>query len=226
MKQGPPKMLTGREEDGRGSVAVSVLLFVLIVVLAALLLFEGTVLPHCFLVNVEGDSMLHTLYGGEKEGKHYVGGDVLYADRDLKPERGDIVIIDVTHNPSFDAEEDEGSGSYLIVKRLIATEGDRIVCENGTVYLGKNGEEPKELSEPYVYGYNNVEFDYTLKAGEIFCMGDNRTISKDSRYAGPFREEDVIGVVPDWSVTFKGVITGWENFRLWLADFFSSLALW
>ena len=165
--------------------------------------------------------MLNTLCGGEEVDGRYVGGDVLYADRDLEAKRGDIVIVDAAGYKDFPK-----SGPYLIVKRLVAVAGDRIYCEDGVVYLGVGGEEPEVLEESYVRGENDIEFDYTLGEGEIFCMGDNRFVSKDSRSVGPFREEDILGVVPAWSVTFKGPITVWENFRLGVASAVNGLVDW
>lgn len=39
------------------------------------------------------------------------------------------------------------------------------------------------------------KYEYTLKSGEYFCMGDNRNNSIDSRYFGPVRADDINGKV-------------------------------
>lgn len=45
-------------------------------------------------VQVFGPSMNNTLYGGEMSADgDYVGGDILLAVRNIRPERGEIVVI-------------------------------------------------------------------------------------------------------------------------------------
>jgi len=70
------------------------------------------------------------------------------------------------------------------IKRVIATEGDHILIENGKVYL--NG---KELSEDYLSGTVYTErrgafYDITVPKGYVFAMGDNRSQSIDCRTFG------------------------------------------
>ena len=138
-------------------------------------------------------------------------GDIVYAEREFTLKRGEIVIVDVSQNPTFSS-----GGEHFIIKRLIAVAGDRVKCENGTVYLAAAGGEYEPLNEPYISGTNEISFEYTLAEGEVFVMGDNRTVSLDSRIVGPLSESDVIGVVPEWSVELRHFIAGWENIRYYL----------
>lgn len=205
-----PEMLNQRSKKSPVAVAVSVFLGLLAAFLFVVFIFDLWVNATCYVVEVEGSSMENTVHDG----------DLLYARKNAAAKRGDIVIIDV------EAYRNSGlsfSGNFII-KRLIAVEGDTVVCRNGTVSVKYAGEEEfTPLVEPYVKidpatksPYLTGDFDeVTVGEGEIFFMGDNRSPSGsyDARLTGCFKVEDIVGVVPQWAVSVKGVSTAWERFR-------------
>lgn len=89
------------------------------------------------------------------------------------PEHGDIV--------SFYSEDFHRN----FIKRVIGVEGDVIDIdfEKGIVY--RNGE---ALEENYAacptYKTMGTEFPLTVQEGCVFCLGDNRDNSRDSRWPG------------------------------------------
>lgn len=176
-------------------------IFMACALLIALLEFNFWFVQEFTVVEVSGGSMEDTLFNG----------DVLYADRFAKPDRGDVVIIDVTHYQA----EGVFHGQYII-KRIIAIEGDTVKCENHILYLRKAGsEEYFSLYEPYAH-YVTEDFDeVSVGTGEIFVLGDHRTNSSDSRIEGVgcLKLSDVVGVVPDWSIEHKGIINIFERLR-------------
>ena len=131
------------------------------------------------VVGVDGESMLPTL--------HHMDRLVLsYGSADYVP--GDIVVVDrYTDEP--------------LIKRVIAVAGDRIsITDSYSVYV--NGE---RLEEPYIQGVTiprDVKDVMVVPEGCIFVMGDNRTISRDSRM-------DEIGMISVKDVVGKAVFCIW-----------------
>lgn len=114
-----------------------------------------------------------------------------------EPQRGDIIVF--KSNLLL-----ENGQNKLLVKRIIGLPGDTISISGGIVYL--NG---VALEESYTKdGYTQTEMsEITVPENSLFCMGDNRQNSADSR-------DSRIGCVPLSDVKGKVV------FRLWpLSDF-------
>ena len=89
------------------------------------------------------------------------------------PRQGDVIVVS---KDSFD----DGAA---FVKRVIATEGQTVDIDftAGIVYV-----DGVALDEPYTNTPTNVNggmiFPLVVEEGCVFAMGDNRNISKDSRY--------------------------------------------
>ena len=139
---------------------------------------------------VPSGSMLETIqlddrFWGEKISYHF-----------REPERGDIVTF---MNP-------DGSDKVL-VKRVIATEGQTVDLIDGYVYVdGERLDEPYTLGKPsdplikQMPGIEPITYPLTVPEGCVWVMGDNRTNSADSRYFGPVEKS---------TITSRAMFTFW-----------------
>ncbi len=174
----------------RKKVVTSVAVVVAVVLLACLTAF--LLKTYVFVsIPVSGDSMNPTLTGGvyilndDNTVKETVQkGDTLILDKVAKIKRGDIVVFH---------KQDEKN----LVKRVIGIAGDTITIKEGKVFL--NGTELPEsyvIGNTYAYGgsaYDPTEITLTVPDGHVYCLGDNRENSMDSRALGAISLDDVIG---------------------------------
>jgi signal peptidase I len=114
-----------------------------------------------------------------------VEGDYLVVEK-LSPKlgglhRGDIIVFDVPQE------------HRLLIKRLIALEGDKLEIKDGKVFV--NGAESKVVDLKGVETLaDNQEFgNMTIPKGYIYAMGDNRPRSNDSRVLGPIETKRITG---------------------------------
>ncbi|MBQ8182505.1 MAG: signal peptidase I [Clostridia bacterium] len=130
----------------------------------------------CRLVGVDGESMTNTLQDG----------DWLLTVNKSEYVCGDIVVI--TQDTFFHAP---------LIKRVIATGGQTIDIDEmtGDVYVdGKLLDEPY-TREDYINNIGVHDYPYTVPDGYLFCMGDNRNGSTDSRFSevGVIDEREILG---------------------------------
>lgn len=123
------------------------------------------------IVNVDGDSMYPTLQDGNR---------LLLTGFDKDYEKGDIVVVDrYTEEP--------------LIKRVIGLPGDEIWIDKNYLYINNQLQ-----NEPYTVGYT-VPRDFTeaqtVPEGYVFVLGDNRSVSKDSRVSeiGMVSVKDIVG---------------------------------
>lgn len=185
--------IDGRRYDRKNERAFAVFVCVIFAFLIAALAFNVTYKR----VYVVGSSMEDTLTGAPGGDPQNAGGDFVYIFK-ATPQRGDIAVI-------------KTDGKTLI-KRVIGLGGDRVELADGKLIL--NG---VEQEEPYVSVDNNTPADnnfgeITVPAGCFFFLGDNRDVSNDSRVYGCLPVESVVGIVAEWSLTFKKSVTSFNSF--------------
>lgn len=142
-------------------------------------------------VQVQQSSMENTLFNNQ----HLIVDKLSYNFKE--PKRGDIIIflenkeketllndtlrtIDVIL--SLFNNKDVREEDNRLVKRVIGVAGDEIDIKDGYVYLNGN-----KLEEPYVKGQTmcrELKLPINIDDNKLFVLGDNRTVSKDSREFG------------------------------------------
>ncbi len=143
-------------------------------------------------------SMEPTLHGDPSNGDRVLVNKFVYALH--PPKRGDIVVFRTVNITGLDYHKD-------YIKRLVGLPGDIVEIRYGHIYV--NGE---RLEEPEIFNkvhYTNTEVrreplgdegQYGLFGKPIrvpqnhyFVLGDNSSVSRDSRYWGFVPKENLIG---------------------------------
>ena len=153
----------------------------LVVVAAVAVLVAVLLLP---ILRIYGKSMNGTLDSG----------DIVISIKSTHFETGDVIAFYYNNN--------------ILVKRVIANPGDWVdIDKDGNVYVNS-----VRLEEPYLeekaFGETNIELPYQVPEGKIFVMGDNRSVSIDSRNSsiGCVSDEQIVGkiVYRVWPLTTIG----------------------
>ena len=128
---------------------------------------------------VRGDSMYPT----------YKSGMVVRTDPDFKELKyGDIVVFKYSGN-IYGFKQ-----STCLIKRVIALPGDTIYIKDGYLYINDKKD---------IYGYEPIDKEHyglvdkpiTIGDDMVFCVGDNRNASYDSRMFGCVYYSDIVGKV-------------------------------
>lgn len=176
------------------------------------------------VVRVDGPSMDPTLTDNDK---------LIVTKLGYEPSAGDIIILDSTYKSRMEyidtierttGEEMSAADKIAFkfnmpnelkkryyVKRIIALPGQTVdFDEDGNVLV-----DGKILEEEYYQGVTRatdpaVEYPLTVEENMVFVLGDNRSVSKDSRYSD-------VGQVP------YEAIMGKASFRIWPFSSFGGL---
>ena len=98
-----------------------------------------------------------------------------------EPERGDVVVMKY------------GSNKVMILKRLIAKEGDTVEFRNGKLIL--NG---REQEEPYIKGPSDWNLPpRTVEKDHYYLVGDNRSVPMQRHIFGQMHKRYLQGA-PLW----------------------------
>ena len=93
------------------------------------------------------------------------------------PRRGDVVVIE--------RPEKEGN----LIKRVMGLPGEIIEVRGGHTYI-----DGVPVDEPWVAHFGGRDVSPTrVPEGNIYIMGDNRPVSRDSRNIGPVPIDTIIG---------------------------------
>lgn len=124
-------------------------------------------------IRVESISMQPTLFPGD----YVIVNKIIYKFTN-GPQRGDVIVFKYPPNPD----------AIPYIKRVIGLPGEQVHIADGKVYI--NGQ---LMLEPWLKVTTNRGGDWSVPAGQLFVMGDNRNNSSDSRSWGFVPYENIIG---------------------------------
>ncbi len=150
---------------------------IIIAAICVFILFNN----YYFIYTVKGKSMEHVLYNNDRILIKKLSGE-------FKLNRFDIILF----------QKKNKNESRLMIKRLIGLPGDDIEIKSDIIYI--NG---KELNQPFFKKIAKGEIikdpkDISLlkiPENKFYLLGDNRELSKDSRYFGVVPKTNIIGKV-------------------------------
>lgn len=114
-----------------------------------------------------------------------------------EPKKGDVVVFRTNSDRLLD-----GNGKHkLLIKRVIGVPGDQIKIAGGEVYINGEADDQSYTKDGETWvdvpGDDEV-LELTVPEGQLFCMGDNRDVSVDSR-------SEEVGCVPEDTIVGKAV---------------------
>ncbi|OJI08673.1 MAG: signal peptidase I [Candidatus Vogelbacteria bacterium CG10_big_fil_rev_8_21_14_0_10_49_38] len=124
---------------------------------------------------VHGASMDETFHQND----YLVVDELSYLWRD--PRRGEVIVFKNPADPS-----------QYFIKRVIGLPGETVRIRDGEVFISRSDQTFK-LEEDYLGSLYPRNTQLTLKEGEYFVMGDNRSVSWDSRSWGALNRELIKG---------------------------------
>lgn len=129
---------------------------------------------------VHGASMEPTF----EDGEYLLIDEISYAMRD--PARGEVIVFRFPQNEA-----------QFFIKRIVGLPGETVEITRGRITV-RSAARPEgfALQEPYIqYSDTTIDLRVTLGEREYFVLGDNRTVSFDSRRWGAVPRRDIIGRV-------------------------------
>ena len=164
------------------TIGLAFLLFLLINIVSARARVDGySMLPTLNDGEFVLVSRLTNLFGG------YQHGDIIVFRPPMYPEAS--FFRHLLGLPSISDEYED------YIKRVIGLPGETVKVENGSVFI-----DGVRLIEPYIAAPPDYSGEWTVPAGELFVLGDNRNNSADSHVWGFLPIKNVLGraVVVYW----------------------------
>lgn len=129
---------------------------------------------------VRGQSMEPSFHQGD----YLIIDELSYQFR--APQRGEVIVFKYPQDPS-----------QRYIKRIVGLPGETITIQHGQVYISQDSASQALDETEYLASSLQTSGDIqtALNKEEYFVLGDNRSLSADSRRWGALPEENIIGRV-------------------------------
>ena len=101
-----------------------------------------------------------------------------------------FIITEMLGISRFDTvviKEESSSDEKLLVKRVIGLPGETIEYKDNKLYV-----DGVYVAEDFLGNVTTQDLKIELANDEYYCLGDNRNVSRDSRYYGPFTKDKLV----------------------------------
>lgn len=140
----------------------------------------GIMIAALFFIYFRSHVMTRIIVSGDSMDPSYKNGDVVFLlECGIKIQRYDTVV----------ARTQWGD----LIKRVVGLPGDTILIRDGTVYVNGDPVDDKYAFETSYAGV--AEECLTVSQDCYFLLGDNRSVSRDSRDFGEIKKDQIRGKV-------------------------------
>jgi signal peptidase I len=197
-KSGQPKAPQGRQHGHLQSL-IETVITVVIAILVALGIQAFLVKPY----RIPSGSMIPTLSLGQRIlvnrlSRHPHIGEVVVFHPPIGADPANAVCGDPAQGAGHKQACDKplpAESKQTFVKRVVGSPGDHLRIASGYVYRNGVKETGSYIQQCDSSGATYCDFPTTITVptGEYYMMGDNRSISDDSRFWGPIPQQWIIG---------------------------------
>jgi signal peptidase I len=185
----PPAESPAAAAEGKSNRWIIELVGVVVVAVVVAFLLRTFVIA---TYSIPSGSMEPTLQVGDRIVVNKLSYDVHGVDR------GNIIVFSTPPK-----EDCAGPPVADLVKRVIGLPGETVSLSGGNVFINGRvlkqpwlpaSEQGRTYPGPSPEAYS-LHRPYRVPQGHVYVMGDNRTLSCDSRYWGPISESTIVGKV-------------------------------
>ena len=115
-------------------------------------------------------------------------GDYLFINKLTSKYKRDDVVVMINQKPEVTDKPDYSS--YYLIKRIVGLPTEKVEIKNGQIFVNGSALNNKYIATP-IQGDSSV----TLSENEYYVLGDNPSVSLDSRVFGPVKASNIIGKI-------------------------------
>lgn len=132
----------------------------------------------------------HWLYpkyfvSGESMNPTYREQEVIQIKAHHQPQRFDVVVL----HPPDDPEE-------LYLKRIVGLPGEQVDFKEGQLFVNEKPVADEFADRTEDFNWKSL-YKEPIPEGYYFVMGDNRTVSRDSRIFGVVSKKQILGIIKE-----------------------------
>lgn len=155
---------------------------------------------------VSGNSMIPVLNANSNTADRIIINKIIYYF--IKPKRGDIVLFNTKNLNDLNLTKTN-------IKRIVGLPGETITIKDFKIYINsKKLDSPDSNSIKYDFvetmgmKFAGIDSPFKIPEDTYFVLGDNSSVSRDSRYFGAVNKKDIVGKIflTYWPIKRFGIV--------------------